>query len=194
MHTKDAHMNRINQIFLVTALFSCIFLLNSCTFKSGFTKAQVTPQARNAAPIKNANLYVPMPADFLNKGVAEQKSGARAQEALQKALQKTNKQALFGVVPQTQEDALKAAKGAGRNQLATIKILDWNRTSTTLQDNPDRGEVLITLYDVSTGERLRADNLTCSGSPTTINHIGSYGPEDCLKEAFIQWSDTALLN
>lgn len=185
-------MHTAKQTMLLCSFIFCTMLLNACTFNSGFTKAHVTPQARNAAPVKKANLYVPMPADFMKNGVAEQKSGARAQEALQKALKKTDKQALFGVVQQTQEDALKAAKGAGRNQLATIKILDWHRTATTLQNDPDRGEVLITLYDVTTGERLRADNLTCSGTPTTINSIGSYGPEDCLKEAFIQWSNAAL--
>ena len=84
-----------------------------------------------------------------------------------------------------------AARTAGCAYVVVPEILAWEDPPAFLERS-DRGEVTLRVYDAASGELLRMDNISCSGSATQVYHIGTYSPADCLEPAFAEWGRKAF--
>ena len=198
---KSLCMRKISEISragrLVLVALSAL-LLASCSVHFGKTEFNNTPLKSGAVLPIAAGMYVALPQDGLaNKtfisgsgaGTLAAGSGKATQKALQKALPKSSTSIVFAnVVHPKEEQLIAAAKAIGRTYAVSLNILQWHDEPATIQVVRDRGEVAVSVYDADTGELLRMENLECSGSATTVNHIGAYGPQDCLEPAFKQWA------
>lgn len=161
-------------------------LLAGCSYRGGHTNYTVTPLKGNTALQAAAKAYFSMPEDYVNGQERTERSGAETRQALQKGLAKQSGERIFAPTPQPRDQALAAARAAGCAYLVSPEILAWEDPPAIL-DRSDRGEVMLRVYDVASGELLRMDNVSCSGSATRINQIGAYSPGDCLEPAFTQW-------
>ena len=162
-------------------LFVLCALLCACQMdlRTGGTKADVTP-------LKSG------PADFTKGQDTEKGSGEDTQQALRKELEGASVQAVYAPAPQGMQQALAASRNAQCAYLIDLSILDWDDPPASFQLRPDKGEISLSVYDASSGELLRNDEVSCSGYATVVNSVGFYSPKDCLKQAFRKWTAEAL--
>lgn len=162
--------------------------LCACSIRPGYTHYQILPLKTAAAIDGSGGLYIAMPADFQKGNSVEKDSGAKTQKALQKAIASARGNRVLAAASQGQQATLAAAQTAGCALLIDMRIVDWSDPPASFQISPDRGEVVLSIYETETGSLLRSDSISCKGSATTINLIGAYSPADCLEAAFEEWS------
>ncbi len=175
-------------------LFVLCALLCACQMdlRTGGTKADVTPLKSGPAVDRGKKLFVAMPADFTKGQDTEKSSGEDTQQALRKELEGASVQAVYAPAPQGMQQALAASRNAQCAYLIDLSILDWDDPPASFQLRPDKGEISLSVYDASSGELLRNDEVSCSGYATVVNSVGFYSPKDCLKQAFRKWTAEAL--
>ena len=132
-------------------------------------------------------LYIAMPHDATKEPGAEKDCIPQTGQALQEALGRAPGGKLYVPQRESLSEGLSSAKTAGCDYLLWTEILDWHDPPASFQIASDRGEITLSLYDALTGVLVQPDNLSCNGSATTVNLIGSYSPKDCLKPALDAW-------
>lgn len=170
----------------ILAFMISVSLLASCSYRQGHTRCIVTPLKGDIALQSTAKTYFAMPEDYAVAQDRAEKSGEETGQALQKGLAKRSGENIFALAPQSHEQSLDAARTAGCIYLVSPEILEWI-DNPAFFERSDRGEVMLRVYDVASGELLRMDNVSCSGSATLIYHIGTHSPADCLVPAFAKW-------
>ncbi len=176
----------IKAVFITACCILAISILASCSFNSGYTQYRVTPLKGNTPFQTRGKIYFTMPKDYgTNQGRVEN-SGEETRQALQKGLAKRSEENMFASAPQSHEQSLEAARAAGCRYVVSSEILEWVDTPAFF-GGLDRGEVMLQVYSSASGELLRMDNVSCSGSATLVYHIGTHSPADCLVPAFTRW-------
>ncbi|MDR3044101.1 MAG: DUF4823 domain-containing protein [Desulfovibrio sp.] len=167
-------------------------ILCACSMRVGHTSYQVIPLKDAQQLDGGKSLYVAMPADFQQDGSTQKDSGLKTQQALLKAMEALPGKKVPADTPQDVPAALATSSQSECALLVEVRIVDWSDPPASFQLHSDRGEVMLSVYEVGTGTLLRSDSLTCNGSPTTINMVGAYNPAYCLKPAFAEWSAKAF--
>ena len=172
----------------------CIVLLLAplCACYSSFTKGHTQFRVTSLKPGGEARpmrqkLYVAMPHDATKEPEAVKDSIPQTRQALQAALVRVPGEKLYASQRESLPEGLSNAKTAGCAYLLWTEILDWHDPPASFQIASDRGEITLSVYDALTGDLVQSDNLSCNGSATTVNLIGSYSPKDCLKPALDAW-------
>ncbi len=162
----------------------------ACSIQIGFTDHKAVPLVNGDLTLPaSAGLYIPMPADYANGEKIAEESGVLTQKAMQETLSALPGRKIFSPAIQEAPQAVISAKADSLPYVLTMQITDWKDPPASLQYAADRAEVLLSVLDAQTGAILRSDNIECNGAATTVNAIGAYGPEDCLKPAFKKWAE-----
>ncbi|MDR2694796.1 MAG: DUF4823 domain-containing protein [Deltaproteobacteria bacterium] len=131
-------------------------------------------------------MYIAMPHNS-GKGAETAEAATQTQQALQEVLSRTAGEKIYAPMAQGLSEGIVSAKAAACMYFLWIEILDWYDPPAFFQIFPDRGEVVLSVYDAQTGDLLQSDKISCKGFATTVNLIGAYSPKDCLKAAFGAW-------
>jgi|GEM_PF-2836702 len=189
---KKRTRHAVALFFLKLACLALGLFLTACAFTQGFTRFKVTT-LKPGEPLPMTDcIYVMLPHDYKKSGKVEVGSGLAVQKALQEALLGPLEKKVIAQTPQGLDEALSSARQAPCVYLVQIEILDWYDPPAFIQTAADRGEINIKLFLVENGKMLRLDNITCSGAAATVNHIGSYSPNDCLKPGMQKWATMAF--
>ena len=179
-------------LFRCAVLFIALAALCACSYQSGTSASRYTPMKRAGAIIKpTEGIYVGMPADYTSGSSTVSDSGKRIQDITLAILQEPQGLRVPAITPQTEQQTVADAAAANCAYAIFIRIVDWQDPPAFFQYKPDRGEILLSVYDTKSGELLRSDMIEGTGTASTINGIGFKDPADCLKPEIRRWWNTA---
>lgn len=177
--------------FTLIILIAISITMQGCSFSTGYTDQSIKNFYAQAELSKQSVYYLALPADYKDNNNAVPESAVQTQKALQKAMEEHNIKNIAATLYQSLEQATQTATENNADYLVWLEILQWQDPDTFLQTAPDKGAVMLKVYDAKTGTLLRSDAVECSGKPTTVYHIGVHGPSDCLCKSFSTWTNKA---
>ncbi len=180
---------RIKLIFLLLLCLPLCVFSGGC-IQQGTTKVNVTPVLRNSRlALTPEKLYVKFPEDGPDKkGNTVKKSGRDTLDAVREGLRDWPGEIVFADEAESVPAALAKAAGQGCRYVLNIKILEWEDTPSSTERDVDVADIILIVYRIETGDLVHSEQLQCSGTPTKIVNIGSYGPETCLTPTVEMWA------
>ncbi len=91
------------------------------------------------------------------------------------------------------DEAFALAKNSNTSYLILSHITKWDdHVPGNILGQLDKGEIILSIYDVQKNELLHQALIGGEGTSTTVNFIpmGTHGPEDCLTQGLASWRST----
>ena len=175
------------RVLIVVSLVFCLF---SCAVRVPNSKKYINILKKCEPLDSRLSVCVLYPKDFVAGNSVQQNSSLIVGDKIFETFRKYSDEVLVIKSNMTLEDGFDYAKSSDAAYLITSSIIKWeDRVTGNFLGRLDKGELIVSAYDVRTSELLQQSVIGGAGSSVTVNFIpmGTHGPEDCLTEGLASW-------